>query len=235
MERRLELAAVATTAVAVAPVVGIVAKAALAAWHAGSGSARRLSALGLAAKIGLASSLFAAGGATGAVVTVYEAKHESEPTVLAPAPPKDHPPRTRVATPPPAKAAPAPTETAPPASIDPPPPALPEAVSHAGARATSPLASAMSDEQRLLFTAREAVARQAYGAAITTLREHETRFPDGKLTEERELLFVQALTGAGQGDAARARALAFEQQFPRSIFLPAVKAASSSATGPSGP
>ena len=94
----------------------------------------------------------------------------------------------------------------------------------------SPSASATSlgEEQRLLDTARAAVARGAYSSALGSLTEHQTRFPAGRLTEERELLFVQALAGAGAADAARARGRAFAERFPGTIFLPAVRAVSAS-------
>jgi len=85
----------------------------------------------------------------------------------------------------------------------------------------------MAEEQRLLNTARTAVDRGAYSAALTTLVEHAERFPHGKHAEERDVLFIQALSGAGRTADAAARARAFEQEFPGSIYLPAVRAASS--------
>ena len=93
---------------------------------------------------------------------------------------------------------------------------------------TSSIATSLGEEQRLLDTARAAVARGAYSSALGSLTEHQTRFPSGRLTEERELLFVQALAGAGAADAARARGRAFAERFPGSIFLPAVRAVSAS-------
>ena len=72
------------------------------------------------------------------------------------------------------------------------------------------------------------VKHPACAAAITSLTEHQTRFPSGRLTEERELLFVQALAGMGDAEAAQARASAFAERFPGSIFLPAVRAVSAS-------
>ena len=89
-------------------------------------------------------------------------------------------------------------------------------------------ATSLGEEQRLLDTARTAVTRGAYSSAITSLTEHQTRFPAGRLTEERELLYVQALAGSGDTAAAQARAKAFAERFPRSIFLPAVRAVSAS-------
>jgi len=88
--------------------------------------------------------------------------------------------------------------------------------------------TSLGEEQRLLDTARAAVARGAYSSALGSLTEHQTRFPSGRLTEERELLFVQALAGVGATSAAQARARDFAERFPGSIFLPAVRAASAS-------
>lgn len=115
--------------------------------------------------------------------------------------------------------------------VAPKPPVLVPTVVAPGAPATAsahPTDTSLGEEQRLLDIARAAVARGAYDAALSPLHDHEERFPRGRLAEERELLFVQALSGAGQDREAKARAKAFETQFPRSIFLPTVKATSSS-------
>jgi hypothetical protein len=83
--------------------------------------------------------------------------------------------------------------------------------------------TSLGEEQRLLDTARAAVGRGAFSAALTSLAEHEARFANGRLVEERELLMVQALAGSGRAEEAKARAARFEARFPGSIFLPAVR------------
>jgi hypothetical protein len=117
-------------------------------------------------------------------------------------------------------------------SLPPPTPIEPPArVAGVGSRGSHPVlpvphgSSALGDEQRLVDTARSAVGRGAFSAALTTLDEDESQFRHGQLVEERELLRIQALTGAGRLDEAKARVLKFEASFPRSIFLPAVREA----------
>jgi hypothetical protein len=85
---------------------------------------------------------------------------------------------------------------------------------------------ALAGERALLETARAALGRGDFARALTAAQRHERRWPRGQLAEEREALTVRALAASGQVDAARARAGAFRARFPRSIFLPAVDAAS---------
>lgn len=98
---------------------------------------------------------------------------------------------------------------------------------------SSTTANSLGGELPLLYAARAAIERRAYAAAAAHLNEHAMRFPQGKLAEERELLMIQALTGSGQNDAARKRAQEFESNFPRSIFLAAIKAAANPPRGDS--
>ena len=191
----------------------------------------RLVSWGLATKIGVASLLFAAGGLTGGWWTAHRAG------ALGPA---SSPGSFAVATAPSEssglsspKSDETPPADVPTVSFDSLPRAAAALGSHAAASplpsaSAAPSATSLGEEQRLLDTARAAVARQAYSAALSTLGEHEARFPRGRLAEERELLYVQALAGSGSTAAASERAKAFERQFPGSIFLPAVKAASPS-------
>jgi hypothetical protein len=83
----------------------------------------------------------------------------------------------------------------------------------------------LSAERALLETARAAVARGQSVAALAALRRHEQEFPQARLAEERESLWVQALVMGGQNDEARKRAARFRQTFPDSMLLPAVEAA----------
>lgn len=75
------------------------------------------------------------------------------------------------------------------------------------------------EELRLLDRARQSDARGDYAAVLGIAAEHERRFPDGRLAEEREVLRVRALVGLGRAGEARQTASAFRQQFPRSVLL----------------
>lgn len=79
------------------------------------------------------------------------------------------------------------------------------------------------DEPQLIERARKALAsdpRRALALAI----EHQKRFPSGALSVEREVILIEAFARAGQTGVARARALAFQAHYPKSIHLPRVKA-----------
>jgi outer membrane protein assembly factor BamD (BamD/ComL family) len=72
----------------------------------------------------------------------------------------------------------------------------------------------------MLSVARTALARGQYAFALEALEHHASRYPDGRLAEEREVLAIQALVGAGRRDEARARAERFRRQHPHSLFAP---------------
>ncbi|HVY40706.1 MAG TPA: hypothetical protein VHM31_22360 [Polyangia bacterium] len=82
---------------------------------------------------------------------------------------------------------------------------------------------AAREELRLLRKARAAVARQDYAAALPLLAEDARRFKDGRFVEEREALRVRALAGLGRTEEARRAAERFQERFPRSVLLPAVR------------
>jgi len=82
---------------------------------------------------------------------------------------------------------------------------------------------AAREELRLLRKARAAVARQDYTAALPLLAEDARRFKDGRFVEEREALRVRALAGLGRTEEARRAAERFQERFPRSVLLPAVR------------
>lgn len=75
-------------------------------------------------------------------------------------------------------------------------------------------------ELELLHRAQTAYAGRDFASALAVVAEHRRRFPNGRLTEEREALRVRALTGAGRSNEARAAAAAFAERFPRSVLLP---------------
>jgi hypothetical protein len=83
----------------------------------------------------------------------------------------------------------------------------------------------LAKERSLIDMARSALARGSSAAAISALRDHESAFPRGRLSEEREALWVQVLASSGQRAQAVRRAAAFHRQFPNSMLAPAVEAA----------
>jgi TolA-binding protein len=100
-------------------------------------------------------------------------------------------------------------------------------VSTAAPSAIKDPASSLAEERALLEMGRSALARGQSTDAVAAARKHERTFPRGKLTEEREVLMVQALAASGARDEAKARAARFAQSYPSSIFGPAVRAAAS--------
>ncbi len=84
-------------------------------------------------------------------------------------------------------------------------------------------------ERRLLERARTALARGQWTSALSAVRAHETRFPRGRLIEEREAIAIQALAASGEGNEARRRAGAFHARFPRSLFSGVIERATTTA------
>lgn len=82
----------------------------------------------------------------------------------------------------------------------------------------------LASERALLEIARTAVGRGQAGAALDALARHAQQFPRGRLTEEREVLWIQALASSGRMGEARQRAQQFRRTFPRSMAMPAVDA-----------
>jgi hypothetical protein len=226
LARRLAIAAVAATAGA-SLATPKVAPAGASHAPVAAGSA----ASGVAAKLLRAILLMGVGGAVGATLQAHRDQAAlalsatSLPAIRASAVPRPEPtqPPASTATPPPG---------VPVVDVDSLPLARAQASGAPSARLPAPSASAsarpatsLGEEQRLLDTARTAVGRGAFSAALATLDEHEARFPKGHLLEERELLRVQALAGAGRDAEARDHAAQFEARYPGSIFLPAVREA----------
>lgn len=150
---------------------------------------------------------------------------------IAPLPAEPPSPPSLAAKPAPAKRAPTATR-APPAAV---PPAAeePEAASSGAAQpapASAPVrtpeerASRLREERSLLEGARRALAGGSVAPALTAIAEHEARFADGALVEEREALRVQALVRAERAEEARAALARFKARFPSSLFTPALDA-----------
>ena len=79
-------------------------------------------------------------------------------------------------------------------------------------------------ELKMLQPARAALARGDYTAALANLAEHQRRFPEGRLSEEREGLRVEALWGAGRTAEATSAAVAFRKRFPGSVLISRMRA-----------
>jgi hypothetical protein len=78
-------------------------------------------------------------------------------------------------------------------------------------------AVAAPTEIELLRDAR-LVLRQSPAAALQLVESHARAFPNGKLSQERELIAISALAALGRRTAALSRASRFEQSFPASPY-----------------
>jgi hypothetical protein len=84
--------------------------------------------------------------------------------------------------------------------------------------APSPTGSALpATELELLRDARLAL-RQSPARALQLTDEHARQYPQGKLTQERELIAVSALVALGRRTAALGRAASFERLYPTSPY-----------------
>jgi hypothetical protein len=72
-------------------------------------------------------------------------------------------------------------------------------------------------ELALLRDARFAL-RQSPARALELAEQHARSYPQGKLTQERELLAISALVALGRRTAALSRGARFEQSFPSSAY-----------------
>lgn len=90
-----------------------------------------------------------------------------------------------------------------------------------GVSATTPPAPSSDPgaptEIELLRDARLAL-RQSPGAALAFAEQHARLYPQGKLTQERELIAISALVASGRRTAALSRGARFEQAFPTSPY-----------------
>ena len=86
------------------------------------------------------------------------------------------------------------------------------------ASAATAVLSELASEQRLLESARRALARGEPVAALAAVERHAATFESGRLTEEREVLRIQALVRAGRLEEARTEAQRFKGRFPGSLL-----------------
>jgi hypothetical protein len=79
-------------------------------------------------------------------------------------------------------------------------------------------------ERVVLDRARAALGRGDGSLALAETDAHAHRYPQGLMAEEREAIAIQALLLVARYDDARQREASFEQKYPRSMLLQAVRA-----------
>jgi hypothetical protein len=80
------------------------------------------------------------------------------------------------------------------------------------------------DEASLLERARRELNANP-AAALALTNEHSTRFPNGVLAQEREVIAIAALRKLGRGAEADRRAASFALKYPGSAHARAVSTA----------
>lgn len=104
-----------------------------------------------------------------------------------------------------------------PAPVARPPPRLRALPAPVVAPAPAPAPVNSADEELELLQA--AMSAATPNEALTLVEQHVDRFPFSSLTQEREVLAVQALSKLGRNADARARADAFKERWPTSTHL----------------
>lgn len=79
-----------------------------------------------------------------------------------------------------------------------------------------------SDEAELITRARASLAAGATDAALQSLYLHERQFQHPKLSEQREILFVQTFAAAHRATEARQRFVRFKKAYANSPAIPAL-------------
>ncbi len=82
-------------------------------------------------------------------------------------------------------------------------------------------AVSIREEVQLLDRARAQVARHAPEAALATLGEYASRYPQGALREEAAVIRIEALRASGRRQAAGREAQEFHQEYPTSAHIDA--------------
>jgi hypothetical protein len=80
----------------------------------------------------------------------------------------------------------------------------------------------LAAERSLLELSRTAITRGDAPTALVQLEKHARLFRRGRLAEERDALWVQALALARSYAQARSKAAAFKKKYPKSLFLPVI-------------
>lgn len=81
----------------------------------------------------------------------------------------------------------------------------------------------LAAERALIEVARTALARGDSQAALASLQRHARNFSRGQLSEERDALWIRALVIDREFAAAGIRAEKFQTRYPRSLFLPMIR------------
>lgn len=91
---------------------------------------------------------------------------------------------------------------------------------------SAPVLEAFTDPgaELVLLRRAKADARSAPAHALQLVAEHEQRFPNGVLVEEREVIAIEALLASRQRAASEARAARFFKRFPNSAHARRVHA-----------
>lgn len=85
-------------------------------------------------------------------------------------------------------------------------------------------AESIREETAFLENVRRQVEASQFPEALASLRTYDTRFGNGVLAEEAAVLRVKALAASGSVREAQQAVEAFERRYPRSSYLPRVRA-----------
>jgi len=85
--------------------------------------------------------------------------------------------------------------------------------------------STLGEEVALIQKARKALLAKTPGVALTVLRDHADRFPNGAMVQERRALLAIATCEANGADAGRTRAESFLQRHPKAALADRVRTA----------
>ncbi len=90
-----------------------------------------------------------------------------------------------------------------------------------GDPATSPSAptSTLRQEQLLIESARDALARGQTGDGLALIEQHRARFLHGALAEDREFILIRTLQAQGHSESAIAHAEDFLRNYPESSYV----------------
>ena len=105
-----------------------------------------------------------------------------------------------------------------------PPPPPSTSSKPAPANGTPERISDLAAEQAIIDTARAALSRSRGADALAAADAHASRFPRGRLSEEREMVAIQALLQLGRRVEAETRAQRFHKSYPQSLYGSAVDA-----------
>jgi hypothetical protein len=106
-----------------------------------------------------------------------------------------------------------------PVAVSPRPRAIVLARQPAPLRSTAKQVGSQADEELVLLGRAQRALPKDPELALAFVREHEQRYPNGLLGEEREAVAVSALWEIGRRDEARRRAGRFAEEHPRSTYL----------------